>query len=184
MTEAFAYMQARTGPQVARLTMVHAAVALIFALVLAPPLIQMYGTVGLIMANGFAMFMRCCYSVVVAANYFATSSPSDTNAAVPSKRFRSTLIRLLRRMLPHPWVLLAFATSFELTRRSSQIWRDRGMEDPNVLLSGTWIRLTVQHLSVGIACVVGIATLAVPLERDLRNMIQSMRAINTKQHTD
>jgi hypothetical protein len=184
MTEAFAYMQARTGPQVARLTMVHALVALIFALILAPPLIEVYGTVGLIVANGIAMFMRCCYSIVVAANYFAMPTSSTGTRKVSPRLFRSTIWRLLRRMLPHPWVLLAFAASFVFTQQSYNSWRRQGMEDPSKFLSGFWFKATIQHMSVGVACVVGIATVAVPLERDLRRMLQSMRATQKKAYSD
>jgi hypothetical protein len=74
-----------------------------------------YGTVGLVAANCLAMLARAFYSLQFATKYFRKrwQASSKTNTTADMIR-----IHLLRRMFPHPLVLVCFATSFGVTRIS------------------------------------------------------------------
>ena len=70
ITEAFVYAVARSGRDIGRLSIVHALVGGVFAL-LAPGLVTNHAAVGLVYANCISMALRSLYSLYVAWGYFA-----------------------------------------------------------------------------------------------------------------
>ena len=164
MTEAFVYGVASTGQDMGRLGLVHSIVGILFALLafLAVPRI---GTVGLVAANCVAMFLRAVYSVIFAARYFAKRQ---------DKPVLLTLRKLLHQMFPHRAVILAFAASYCVTRKSLDWFMVQSAELGVQTGSYTWLRLAVQHIGVAIACAVGILSLAFLLEKDFRKSVRSM----------
>jgi len=164
MTEAFVYGVATSGQDMGRLGLVHTVVGILFAL-LASWAVPRIGTVGLVAANCIAMFLRALYSVIYAARYFAKRQ---------EKPVLSTLGNLLHQMFPHRAVILAFAASFWVTGTSLDRFTVQSQELEVETGSVTWLLFAAQHIGVGVACVVGIISLAFPLENDFRDSVQSM----------
>ena len=109
-TEAFVYGVAQSGGEVGQLSVAHAVVGGAFA-VLAPILVNMYGTVGLVMANGICMTLRSLYSLSFAAHYFSSKSKVTT--------FWNEFVVLAKAMTPHPFSLIAFAVSYFVTHKTA-----------------------------------------------------------------
>jgi len=169
MTEAFVYGVASSGGEMGRLGLVHMLTGVFFAAT-AFFLVPTYGTVGLVIANCVAMLARSSYSI-----FFATSYFSKQKSTSPSSSGR----RLIQALLPQPTVLLGFGLAWMSTR-----WSLRQLEERNLHLSfdyrnKEWLIYTGQHLGMGIACVIGLATLTISLEstfiESLRSMIRPKR---------
>lgn len=159
MTEAFVYGVASSAADVGKISVAHAVTGLLFA-VAAPFAVARSGTVGLVAANCTAMLGRAFFSVQFAARYFATTE----------KPVSFVLARLLRQMFPAPLVLLSFSLAYFGTRVSANRMLNQvaNTEMGNV----AWLRLAVEHISVGAAFGIGILTLAYSLERDFRMRVQ------------
>ena len=184
MTEAFVYGVTTSQRDVGRLGMAHTVTGVIFATA-APFLVSIYGTVGLVTANCIAMSIRSVYSVYFATCYFNEREQSKHQASLGH-----TLRRLLRTMLPHPVVLLTFVVSWGITRwswmRVQQVHRS-GFDDSSDNLydiglfyeeydirKKTWLLLSLQHVLVGVSCVVGIALVSYIKEVDFRRSLVSL----------
>jgi oligosaccharide translocation protein RFT1 len=163
MTEAFLYGVASSGVDMGRLGAAHTAIGVLFACV-APLAVTKYGATGLVAANCVAMFLRAIYSVNYAAGFFASRQ---------QKPFLSTLWRLLDQMFPRRQVILAFIGSYFATRASFNRLVDQADELQLEAGSLPWLRLSLQHVGVGIACAIGLASLAFPLEREFRRSARS-----------
>jgi oligosaccharide translocation protein RFT1 len=158
MTEAFWYASAVSREQVGQLSLVHFIIGILAYAGLAPLLVSHYGTVGLVAANIVAMLLRSLYALRFASRYFQQSLPS-----------------LVSTILPHPMVLCGFALTFCATKWSQQNFLEREVSSEMRL----WLPLAAQHVGVGVACLVGVASLVVMLERpyfrSLRNLIREKK---------
>ena len=155
ITEAFVYAVARSGRDIGRLSIVHALVGGVFAL-LAPGLVTNHAAVGLISANCISMALRSLYSLYVAWGYFADGQ----------RNFYS--LRRMLQMLPRPLVVIAFATSFVITRMSKNLFYDE------TLVGITWMLASLKHVGVGIVCVCAASGLTLWLETDIRSAVMAM----------
>jgi hypothetical protein len=90
------------------------------------------------------MFLRAIYSVNYAAGFFASRQ---------AKPFLSTLWRLLDQMFPRREVIIAFIGSYFATRASFNRLVEQADELQLEAGSLLWLRLSLQHVGVGIACV-------------------------------
>jgi oligosaccharide translocation protein RFT1 len=148
ITEAFVYAVARSGRDIGRLSIVHALVGGVFAL-LAPGLVTNHAAVGLVSANCISMALRSLYSLYVAWGYFADGQ----------RNFHS--LRRMFQMLPRPLVVIAFATSFVITRMSKNLFYDE------TLVGITWMMASLKHVGVGIVCACVTGGLTLWLETDI-----------------
>ena len=117
MTEAFMYAVA-THAEVAFLSLSAAASFLVFA-GLTLPLMQAYGTIGLVLANSLGMLVRICFSLNFIRSYFKRP-PEEP----------------LPDMFPHPAVLASFVAAFAGTMASDcglESLEDLGAVVPHVL---------------------------------------------------
>ena len=157
VTEAFVYGVARSGKDVGKIGIAHAVVGGIFALV-APTLVKKYGAVGLVTANCLSMALRAAYSIHYAARYFAKTGR------------RSSFISVLSRMLPNILVVAAFGISFIVTRMSKI-----HVYDAQIAADGTsWLIFGVQHVMVGIICVVIMISTLWLVEKDIKSSMLNM----------
>ena len=164
MTEAFVYGVVSSQTEVGRVGLAHTAVGLGFAL-LAPPAVQRYGTVGLVATNGLAMALRGLYAVSFATRHFSSSSTTRPSLAM-------AMGQLIRDMMPHPVVLVCgFLASLVVTGQSLVVYQNQ-LPDPVGLRNPQWRFVALRHVGVGVACVLGIATLVVVQERAF---LQSLR---------
>jgi hypothetical protein len=158
MTEAFVYGVATTATDVGKLGVAHTVTGVLFALT-APIAVAQYGTVGLVAANCISMFGRAIFSVHSAARYLAEKQEQPRSFVVA---------RLIRQMFPTPLVLLSFAAAYIGTRASMirllNLTSTRNIETGSL----AWMRLALEHISVGAAVGIGILSLAFSLERDFR----------------
>ncbi len=153
ITEAFVYAVARSGRDIGRLSIVHALVGGVFAL-LAPGLVANHAAVGLVSANCISMALRSLYSLYVAWGYFA------------ERNFRS--LKSMLQMLPLPLVVIAFATSFVITRMSKNLFYDE------TLVGITWMMASLKHVGVGIVCACVTGGLTLWLEKDIWIAVRAM----------
>lgn len=153
ITEAFVYAVARSGRDIGRLSIVHALVGGVFAL-LAPGLVTNHAAVGLVSANCISMALRSLYSLYVAWGYFA------------ERNFRS--LRRMLQMLPRPLVVIAFATSFVITRMSKNLFYDE------TLVGITWMMASLKHVGVGMVCACVSGGLTLWLEKDIWIAVRAM----------
>lgn len=157
MTEAFVYATA-SSMELGRLSVAHTTVGIMFG-VMASVAVSRYGTIGLVGINCIAMMLRTIYSITYAARYLSQTNKQPALQA---------LGRLLREVMPHPIVWIAFVGSFFLTRISNQ-----SLGNINIGDSG-WLHVAAKHVAVGITCALGVLPLAYVLERDLRRNIKSL----------
>lgn len=162
MTEAFVYGVASSGGEVGRLGVAHTVTGGIFAVV-APLLVNKFGTIGLVAANCFAMSIRTCYSIYFAASFITQQSASKES-------IRTTATRLLGKMLPHPSVCVGFAVAFVVTYWSK--CQSIGM--PFNLQSNEYLILTGRHISVGLICVSTVAVLSYAIESKFYTSLKAM----------
>lgn len=180
--EAFVYGVARSGRDVGRLGVAHAVVGAVFAC-LAPGLVRAEGAVGLIGANCVCMALRAAYSGRYAARYFAEARASFPAAG--SGPSGSSSIALVRRILPHPVVLVAFVASYFVTRTS----RDRtgvyrggeGAARTAIRLADSYdanigfvLRAAAKHVAVGVACVTVIVVLCFRFDGEFRSGVRRL----------
>mmetsp|Transcript_8115 Transcript_8115/g.12427 ORF Transcript_8115/g.12427 Transcript_8115/m.12427 type:complete len:519 (-) Transcript_8115:137-1693(-) len=150
-TEAFLYAISTSPRDISVLTLVHFIVGLLSYALLAPWWVGQYGTVGLVAANTVCMILRSLYALFVSYQYFRT-------------------ITVLRQLLPHPIVLLAFFVAFVTTRWSRQhflISLETAEEPIN------WWGAAIKHVSVGIACLVVVISVTILLERSYIRALRS-----------
>jgi oligosaccharide translocation protein RFT1 len=164
MTEAFVYGVASSVADVGRLGVAHTVTGLLFA-VAAPIAVARAGTVGLVAANCAAMFGRAVFSVHFAARYFA---------AIEEKPVSFVFARLLRQMFPAQLVILSFVAAYFGTRASANRLVAKIAGENVETGSIAWLRLSMEHISVGAAFAIGILTLAYVLERDVRSNIRTL----------
>ena len=164
MTEAFVYGVASSGADMGRLGAAHTVIGVAFA-VAAPLAVSHYGAAGLVAANCVAMFLRAIYSVNFAARFFAARQHSSV---------RATLWRLLDQMFPRRQVMLAFIGSYLATKVSLDRMTEQAMSLKLEAGSLPWLVLSLQHVGVGIACAIGVLSLAFPLEQEFRRSVRSM----------
>lgn len=191
MTEAFVYGVTTSQLEVGRLGMAHTLTGIVFAIT-APFLVSRYGAVGLVSANCVAMSVRAVYSVHFAARFFSqreqqyiqesSSSPTQVGTTIPNVPIGKTLRRLLTTMLPHPVLIACFAGAWACTKWS---WTrvvqhhhggDGGgdfYQEYNVRKK-EWLLLSIQHVAVGISCVLGIASVLYAVEVNFRRSLASM----------
>lgn len=155
ITEAFVYAVARSGRDIGRLSIVHALVGGVFAL-LAPGLVTNHAAVGLVSANCISMALRSLYSLYVAWGYFADGQ----------RNFHS--LRRMFQMLPRPLVVIAFATSFVITRMSKNLFYDE------TLVGITWMMASLKHVGVGMVCACVSGGLTLWLEKDIWIAVRAM----------
>lgn len=155
-TEAFLYAISTSPRDVSVLTLVHFSAGVLSYALLAPWWVHLYGTVGLVAANTVCMILRSLYALLVSTRYFQTTS-------------------IISRLSPNPIVLLAFIATFGITRWSRQVFLFLQAEQPI-----NWWVAAMKHVSVGIACLVGVVSLTAVLERNyirsLRSMIRQPRS--------
>jgi oligosaccharide translocation protein RFT1 len=155
ITEAFVYAVARSGRDIGRLSIVHALVGGVFAL-LAPGLVTNHAAVGLVSANCISMALRSLYSLYVAWDYFADGQ----------RNFHSP--RIMLQMLPRPLVVITFATSFVITRMSKNFFYDE------TLVGITWMMASLKHVGVGLVCTCVTSGLTLWLESDIWIAVRAM----------
>jgi hypothetical protein len=155
ITEAFVYGVARSGRDIGQLSIVHAGVGGIFALI-APTLVATRGAVGLVAANCICMALRSLYSLYFAWGYFANG-----------KRNLSSIGRMFRAV-PHPLVVIAFIVSFVVTRASRDYFYDE------TFVGQTWMLASLKHIGVGIVCACGTFALTLWKEADIRHAIRGL----------
>jgi hypothetical protein len=160
MTEAFVYGVASSGSEVGRIGIVHTVTGGFFAAI-APILVKKFGTIGLVAANCVAMLGRTCYSIYFASAYIAKDR---------KERISSTASRVIVNMLPHPatcasFVLTGYLTYWSKQKLSHQVFN---------IHDRYWLLLTVQHVSIGVACLVSIAILSYFLESNFRASLRAM----------
>ncbi len=156
ITEAFVYGVARSGKDVGRLSIVHAGVGGIFALI-APGLVGKHGAVGLVAANCICMALRSLYSLYVAFGYFGNG-----------KRNLNSISRMLQGM-PHPLAVIAFTISFAITRASRDYFYDETLE------GHMWMLASLKHIVVGVVC--ASVTFALTLKQDADILQALMRLL-------
>ena len=162
MTEAFVYGVTTSGFEVGRLGVAHTVTGVVFAAI-APFLVATYGTVGLVAANCVAMTLRSLYSVLFAAQYFGER---EKRSVAVSLRY------LLRKMIPHPVILMCFLGTYIVTRWSKGLSDDLTFDIRNK----DWLVLTGRHLATGLSCAIGIVTATYTLEKDfLRSLVGMVR---------
>jgi oligosaccharide translocation protein RFT1 len=164
-TEAFVYAVASSGTQMGRLGAVHTLIACVFAAAASAAVTQ-YGTVGLVAANCMAMLFRSLYSVAFAARYFSNAAAAERKTSM-----LSTLKSLLFSMVPRPLAIVAFVASYFATS-----WSQRRMETPATAIQSPtlWMVSAAQHVSVGVACATGLASVVYVSERDFLRSLRSM----------
>ena len=205
MTEAFVYSVANlsshndhnddntkiniSGGEMGRLSIVHTFTGIVFALS-SSFLVTRYGTIGLVGANCLAMSVRALYSIFFAAKYFEDVKPDkeEPNAKNHISKIRTTW-SLIGSILPHPVVLSAFllaviSTKLSLTRLVEQEYHLR-----LDIRNKDWLLLTSQHVTVGVACIIGIMTMAAMFDRkfvrSLKGMIRKKKSPSVqKSHQD
>jgi len=150
VTEAFVYGVARSGSDVGKIGVVHAAVGVAFALI-APGLVKTWGVQGLVATNSIAMGMRSIYSIHYAKKYF--SKAKETNI---TKGFWFCA-------LPPVVVIGAFGASFLITKASKEY-----LYDAQIAAGNSWVVAGAQHIGVGILCVFVIAALSLWMETEIR----------------
>ena len=191
MTEAFVYGVTTNKKDVGQLSITHTITGILFA-TLAPFLVSKYGTIGLIVANCLAMSIRSIYSVYFATCYFnKRQSQNRPQTRQPKHTMGQTLRRLLGTMLPHPIVWMSFIASWWVTRWS---WtRVQHQHEPAVnqgsagdlydielfyeefnIREKKWLLLSMQHVLVGISCVVVIAFVIYTMEVKFRRSLVSL----------
>ena len=156
ITEAFVYGVARSGKDVGKIGIAHAIVGGIFALV-APTLVRRYGAVGLIAANCISMALRAAYSIHFATRYFAKAGR------------KSSFISVLSRMLPNILVVVSFGLSFVVTRMS-----ELHMYNARIATGISWMIVGVQHIIIGVTCVVITLGITWMVEKDVKSSIIKM----------
>ena len=171
MTEAFVYAVATTGTDLARLSVVHTVAGLTLA-VTATVLVPLYGTRGLVAANGGAMALRTMYSLYFAVKYHLRAqqlkSLKDGAAAktTPPQTMASLLGRILADMSPPAAVWMAFAGSWAVTRSSFTYFNAATADLPAKSLA--WYQAAGAHVGVGAASAIGTLSLAFWLETSFR----------------
>lgn len=155
VTEAFVYGVARSGKDVGQLSIVHAGVGGIFALI-APGLVSNHGAVGLVAANCICMALRSLYSLYFARGYFCNGQKNSSSS------FN------LIRAVPHPLVIIAFTVSFVVTRASRNYFYDETLQGK------TWLMASLKHVCVGILCACLTFALALRKESDIRQAIKGL----------
>ena len=120
IAEAFAYGVARSGKDVGRVGIAHAAVGAAFASI-APGLVRTHGAAGPVAANCVASGLRAAHSMRLARGYLARQRhlAGGRRGASPAGGVPS------RRMLPPAAALTEFGASFALTRLSRDRRPDR-----------------------------------------------------------
>jgi len=166
MTEAFVYGVANSGKDVGRLGIIHAMTGGIFA-ISGYSLIPRYGSVGLVTANCIAMSVRSFYSIYFASKYFEDQTTTKVSPIVGVRN-------LLRKLLPHPMVLVFFAGTWVSTRWTLSRLEERKLNQVLDFGNKEWLYHTGQHLSMGITLVIGIITVAISVERDFIRSLRSM----------
>jgi len=155
VTEAFVYGVARSGRDIGQLSIVHAAVGGIFALI-APTLVTNRGAVGLVAANCVCMALRSLYSLYFAWCYF---SNGERNLSSIGRMFRA---------VPHPLVIIAFILSCVVTRASRDYFYNE------TLVGQTWMLASLKHVSVGVVCACGTFAATLWKEEDIRHAIRGL----------
>jgi oligosaccharide translocation protein RFT1 len=191
MTEAFVYGVTTSQLEIGRLGMAHTLTGIVFATT-APFLVSHYGAVGLVSANCVAMSVRAVYSVHFAARHFSqrehrhiqepSSSPTPVGTTVPNVPIGKTLQRLLTAILPHPIVVACFAGAWACTKWSwarviQHHHRSDGVGDfyqEFNVRKKEWLLLSIQHVGVGLSCVLGIASVLYAVEVNFRRSLVSM----------
>jgi oligosaccharide translocation protein RFT1 len=180
MTEALVYAvggntaaDTTTTAEMTKLGMVHTLTGVAFA-GCASVLVSRYGTIGLVAANCVAMSIRSLYSLYFAARYFAASAKVSPPEAPHSSSVRTMFFRLIFTISPHPAVLVGFGAAWVATGWSLHTMSQHGYQLQLDLRNKDWILLTGQHIAVGISCVIGIASLAIPLERPFLQSLSGM----------
>ena len=153
ITEAFVYGVARSGKDIGQLSIVHAGVGGIFALI-APGLVSTRGAVGLVSANCICMALRSLYSLYFAWGYFANG-----------ERNISSIGRMCRAV-PHPLVVISCIVSFVVTRAS------RGYFYDETLVGQSWMLASLKHIGVGIGCVCTTGAVTLWKEADIRHAVR------------
>jgi hypothetical protein len=102
------------------------------------------------------MALRSLYSLYVAWGYFADGQ----------RNFRS--LRRMFQMLPRPLVVIAFATSFVITRMSKNLFYDE------TLVGMIWMMASLKHVGVGIVCACVTGGLTLWSEKDIWIAVRAM----------
>lgn len=155
VTEAFVYGVARSGKDVGQLSIVHAGVGGIFAMI-APGLVKKHGAVGLVAANCMCMALRSLYSLYFARGYFGNGQRNLSSSCN------------LARAVPHPLVLIAFTISFVITRASRDHFYDETLQGK------TWMLASLRHVCVGIVCAGLTFALTLRKEADIRQAMKGL----------
>mmetsp|Transcript_44340 Transcript_44340/g.65266 ORF Transcript_44340/g.65266 Transcript_44340/m.65266 type:complete len:163 (+) Transcript_44340:1-489(+) len=156
------------------------------------------GAVGLVAANACTMGLRSLYSLFFAARYFRTSEISSSvsndkgTTTTTTKSRKRWLWILMRRMSPHPIILVSFVISYIITgysRLQLQLF-----EETTILLSGNggvslisskeWIKAAGRHIAVGISCALFIVIFMYKLEREFGSSLTSMVSRRRRQKLD
>ncbi|VEU41182.1 unnamed protein product [Pseudo-nitzschia multistriata] len=169
MTEAFVYAVGggdTAATEMTKLGLVHTATGVAFAST-AYLFVGRYGTLGIVIANCVAMFIRSLYSLHFAVAYF---SKSQTGERSP----------LLLDLCPHPVVLAAFALAWLATRLSLENLAANGFHLRLEIRNSDWLVQTGWHVVTGIVFLAGIVLLVGTFERrfikSLKNMVQNRKS--------
>lgn len=163
MTEAFWYAVATTREDVGRLSLAHLLIGVVAYGGLAPWWVGRYGTVGLVAANVCGMGLRSWYALHYSAQYFQCSTVS-----------------LIWSILPHAGVLMGFVGAFLATQWSRGVFLEQEslLAEESLARSAVrnpeWLRIAGQHVAVGIASLIGVASLVVVLERPYFRSLRSL----------
>jgi oligosaccharide translocation protein RFT1 len=175
------------GGEMGRLSIVHTLTGVIFA-VSSSVLVTRYGTVGLVGANCLAMSIRALYSISFAARFFEDRQSSGLKQQQQPKSKAASIIGLISSITPHPIVLMGFLFAFGATKWSLQPLVAQRYHLRLDIRNKEWLRLTSQHIAVGISCLVGIISMAAMFDRSfvrsLRGMINQRNSSSKRTHQD
>jgi len=158
--EAFTSAAIRNDYDLAKFSLYHGVVGVIFYIV-APIMVNSWGTVGLIGAGGMAAMIRGIGNVRFAVDYFLDLGVLQQQKVVGSSKSTKTgdaMKEMMKLILPHPIVIAGFILSSIGTRWSMrQAWRmpfdNDNQNDESVASVPIEIlsMATIIHVSIGIA---------------------------------
>jgi len=173
ITEAFVYStvgnddKTQNKGSVAKLTFTHAIIGIIFY-ISAPILVKisrhsswMIPSDGLIYANCCSMMFRILFSFYVAASFFETHRINLGTKKIRKSNYH-TMLELMRKCSPHPWVIISFLSTLFITTYSNSVYGSSSSFDSlREITPAVFI-----HIGIGVSCGLIIATTIILVEDD------------------
>jgi len=90
---------------------------------------------------------------------------------------------LVLEISPHPCCLTGFCVAWLFTRLSLQILIQRDFHLQLDIHNNDWLLLTIQHVTIGVVCVISIAFLTITFEKSFLQSLHEMVRHRGKQRT-